>query len=647
MLKGHDGAVLTAAYSEDGTRILTSSDDGSARLWTAAGDPLGPPRRGHGAGQLSDALFGAGGRRIVTSGLDGKVRIWDAATRRPPRVLLPGTGPLYAGSVALSDDGRYVLTPGAHQTVAIWDADTGARLRDLRGASGDITAVAISRDGERVAAGSADTLVYVWDARRGGPPLTFFANDASTAITSVEFSFDRGRVLVGTREQAYLFTIGGSEVPLNTAYDFGLLAARFSPGASMIVTAGDRTAQLRDPATGDPTVALRSRDYVTSARFSSDGQLVVTGGQDGVARVWSIGGERLAELRGHTDSIWDASFSPDGMSVVTAGADGTARVWSMAGIGSVLHGHRREVTSAAFSHDGRQVLTSSHDGTAQVWNVATGKVSRTVGERALRPARVNAAARSDDGDVIVTGGLDNAVRVYHGTRAAEPITLPGPVYDVSLDRSGRRLLSAGGSFEGFAQISDLRGSRRIDLVGHEREVTAARFDPSETRVATASVDRSARIFRVSDGKLLRTLGGRSQTGHAGPVWSVRWSDDGRFVVTAGHDRTVRVWDAADGTLVKVLDGLRGPASNALFANGDRWVVAASSDGFVRIWDTETWRPLAVMRRHDAPINALAVSADNTILTAGDDGSARLYRCTTCVLLPRLRELAADHLAKAS
>ena len=75
--------MLSAAFSPDGKRIVTASEDKTARLWDAeTGKPIGEPLKGH-EGAVSSAAFSPDGKRIVTASADKTARLWDAETGKP------------------------------------------------------------------------------------------------------------------------------------------------------------------------------------------------------------------------------------------------------------------------------------------------------------------------------------------------------------------------------------------------------------------------------------------------------------------------------------------------------------------------------------------------------------------------------------
>ena len=86
-LRGHQGGVLSAAYSADGSRIVSAGDDGTVRQWEAkSGRAIGEPLRGH-QGTVFSAAYSTDGSRIVSAGADGMVRQWDPAWVDPIRLV--------------------------------------------------------------------------------------------------------------------------------------------------------------------------------------------------------------------------------------------------------------------------------------------------------------------------------------------------------------------------------------------------------------------------------------------------------------------------------------------------------------------------------------------------------------------------------
>src|SRR5262249_41385653 len=111
--------------------------------------------------------------------------------------------------------------------------------------------------------------------------------------------------------------------------------------------------------------------WVFGARLGPPGDSVVSYGRDGLARVWTTGGQpsTTPPLR-HDHAVGYADFSPDGLRIVTASRDHTARIWD-AETGELLCvlRHGRRVVFAKFSPDGRRLLTVDNQVT-RIWDLA-------------------------------------------------------------------------------------------------------------------------------------------------------------------------------------------------------------------------------------------------------------------------------------
>jgi WD40 repeat protein len=333
-ISGHEGPVVSAAFSPDGTRVVTSSDDNTARVWNAASGREIAALRGH-ERKVNSAAFSPDGTRVVTSSDDKTARVWNAASGREIAALRGHERKI--SSVAFSPDGTRVVTAslgGTARTARLWDAVSGREIAEFKGHEELIYSAAFSPDGTHVITASRDKTARLWDAGSGREIATLRGHD--------------GRVYF----------------------------AIFSPDGARILTASsDSTARLWDASSGRELVALRGHERtVRSAAFGPDGTRVVTASSDNTARLWdAVSGSEIAELKGHREPVRSAAFSPDGTRVVTASNDNTARLWDAATGREVatLAGHTDAVLSAAFNLDGKLVVTASFDGTARLWDALT------------------------------------------------------------------------------------------------------------------------------------------------------------------------------------------------------------------------------------------------------------------------------------
>jgi hypothetical protein len=150
------------AFSPDGTRLATASDDGTARVWDACSGQEVLALKGHTAWVWSVA-FSPDGTRLATASYDGTARVWDARTGRELLALKGHTAG--ARSVAFSPDGTRLATASDDGTARVWEARTGQELLALRGHTAWVWSVAFSPDGTRLATASQDGAARLWDAR--------------------------------------------------------------------------------------------------------------------------------------------------------------------------------------------------------------------------------------------------------------------------------------------------------------------------------------------------------------------------------------------------------------------------------------------------------------------------------------------------
>jgi len=281
----HDSAITDVELSRDGTRILTGSEDGTARLWDAGTGAVGA-RLVHG-NTVESIAFHPDGKTVFTGGGDGLVRRWDADTGEPRGEPLMHGGKVYA--VALSPDGKTLLTAGG-EAARLWDLAGGAPApgKVLPHQGEDVRDAAFSADGKTVLTGGyagADGVARLWDA-------------------------------------------GAGTVRITMKHDAAVLAVAFGPGSGFVVTGSfDGTVRLWNAGTGEVLRVIEEDGMVFAVAVHPDGKTLVSGGVDGVVRQWDVEtGKPRGEFVRHDSAVLAATFSADG-TLLTGSVDHTARLW--------------------------------------------------------------------------------------------------------------------------------------------------------------------------------------------------------------------------------------------------------------------------------------------------------------------------------
>ncbi|OQW58524.1 MAG: hypothetical protein A4S17_03570 [Proteobacteria bacterium HN_bin10] len=335
--------------------------------------------------------------------------------------------------------------------------------------------------------------------------------------------------------------------------------------------------------------------------------------------------------------LFDAVISPDGRKLVTFGRNREAVVWDIDGEREItrLTGHEAWLSSAAFSPDSRQIVTSAEDDTVRLWSAETGdEIRRWEGETVAGEVWFS----SDGGSVFAAGfwlrGEAGAhryeiARFNAVTGAAEESLERRSIFGASSD--GRRTVrSPGGRRYTEFELLDATGAVVAILSHGEHSARRAVFSPNSRHVATWGTSGPVWIWDAETGAPVTTLS-RHGDNIAGAnaedreIFGVAFSPDSQRIATASADRTARIWDAQSGEQRAVLRGHTDFVTEARFTPDGQRIVTASSDGAARIWHAEPDRLEATLAGHEGGINAIAFSPDGArLLTGGGDGRALLW-----------------------
>lgn len=530
---------------------------------------------------------------------------------------------------------------------------------------------------------------------------------SSGPVDDVALSPDGTRAATaGWDGKARLWQVETGKMILEIPYD-GLYvhSVAWAPDGSLLAVSGNSPRSrvlLVDPTDGREVSRLSGHeDAVVKVRFSPDGRCLITCSYDQTARLWDVTDPRvprlMSTLDGHSWWVWDAAFQPGfdltdphaSNRIVTVGQDGRAIVWRLAAPNSnpgdadvtdvalapksagpivfkrqaVFAEHSGPVYAVAFLPNGLEVVTGGYDKRILLWKPAEipdVRVESILQESDKRievreflghTGPVQSLAVSRDGELLVSGGRDNAVKAWEIATGKPIQTFRGHssgVRSVAITPDGRRILSAGQdqrtitwSVDGYAEFRVLGGRR---LSGHADAVLSAVFSRDGSAILTAGRDRTARLWDEKTGTLTRTF----EEGHEYLTSKGLFFGGRRTLVTAAADNTVRLWNVAAGTQILKLDGTGRTAPLAVSPD-ERWLVTGGEENEAKLWsitdllsfvqqspelqESSAPAPARLLTGHNGRVTAVTFSpSGNELLTCDANGRCRLQSVETGQLL---------------
>ncbi len=679
---GLDRDVLSAAFSPDGSTVLTGGRDHRAYQWDVRTGQkkelnFAPTARTIEEGHelpIWTAAYSPDGAWFLTASMDDRALLWNAATGTQ-WARLDHTG--VPAVIAVSPDGEWVATSAsdasrskssqAQPKVQFWNVKNlktgGAAAPADREAVGKIerqgrlTALAFG-PGARLYSGFECRLPddnagggLIWELKQEAGRLKWKIVDelpADTNINAAVFRSSRNRLLTA-REDGTVWQ-----------YDLDRKATRPAVVASLREGSHVRLMSLHPDGNSLVTVSQRDRDR--------------TADESAVLHKWNIdtaASQKSIDI--DSNSVFSLSLADQGDEALVVAAapqgragtvvrkynldTGASHVFKASGKDASGKDDPREFWGAVYApanvgKPGDRCVLALHGTRAELYDSNAKFVTRS-----SQHGQVRSVAYSSDGKFMLTAGADGTIKLWdanqrtalcqlvepHGAASLHSATFSPAAKSYQLLSAGRDKVVKLWNWDGTSQAPQLARS-----FTHDSEVRGIAFSADGSRIACGCEDGTTWIWKTTDeqqpvGKTAAPGAG----GHKGPVHGVAFSHDGKWIVTGSEDNKALVWNANSLALQTILTGHAAAVRSVAFSPDSQRVVTGSADTFAKVWDPRlptdkparpaagaaaavdrSGRELLTLSRHDRPVTTVAFSPNgSSILTASSDGDAVLWLST--------------------
>ncbi|XP_065221230.1 transducin beta-like protein 3 [Planococcus citri] len=563
-----DDYILTFALSEDNTLLATGHKSGIISIWNwKESQMITCWKSGH-KGVLAQLCFNKDNTLIASGGTDSCVKVWNIEGHSCSYRLAGSLRGVISVIVFRQiKDKQYIFVSSDESSIRGWLLQSNSKQTQkyhLKGHFSPVTSILFDDDNSHLISCGRDKAVIYWDLKE----------EKKIRTIPVYESIEAAVLLPNCIE------LPGYEKPI-----IGTFLAVGGDTGKLRIFDVEKGTELYSSFEGDSEKNNPSIDHLL---YDSELRCLykVNSNHNITSYIISEKFPQCKQMTGYLDEILDIAFFGDHDNYFAVAANSCdIHVYNQNMNCSLLKGHTDLVVSLATSRGFPNLLVSgSKDNAIRVWMMKD-DILNCVAVGSRHTASVGAVAISFNSSLspfVVSGSEDNTLKLWK---------LPNLKYKTCLTLN----------------VSKTE-------IAHEKAINSVCISPNDALIATASQDKTAKIWSAKDLSIVGIL-----RGHRRGVWCAKFSPVDQVLLTSSADATLRLWAISDFSCLKTLEGQDCAILNCDFLNNGIQIISSGSDGLLKVWLIKSGECLTTLDHHAARVWAIAISKDESkILTGGAD-----------------------------
>lgn len=552
---GEEEEVTAFTVSPDESALAASGRNGLLRQWDLETDQLARTWKSFHVGPVSRLVFDSTCTLLASGGCDSTVKVWDVVRQYCTHHLRGAQGVFSAVQFHPKPQVGRLFGAADDYKIHVWDLSKSTLVGSMEGHFSVVTEIKFTEQGDRLISSSRDKVVILWDTATLSTLKTIPVYESLESLVLLPSTDSLQFITAGEKGTLRMWDANTAlcvrEQEKGPAEESAITRLLYCPHREAVAVV-----------TFDHNITVRSlndfgihkqfvgfNDEVLDVRLLGDkeGFLAVATNSPHV-RLFQLSTFHCWLLRGHSDTVVALDTFPcDPALLSTVSKDNTVKLWKL---------HEDDHVECIFTGKGH---------TQAVGSVACSRLGASF---------------------LVTGSQDTTLKLWEVPKRPRMVTVVDP-------------------FAGASLVS------KTTVAAHQKDINSVAISPNDQLVASASQDKTAKLWSAADLALIGTF-----RGHRRGIWCVQFSPVDQVLATSSADATIKLWSLSDFTCAKTFEGHECSVLKVIFLSHGMQLFSSGADGNLKLWNVNANECVQTLDQHENKAWALTANTEESILITG-------------------------------